>query len=77
MDTNFDADRAWLKGADLFQRYRVGPEGAALSAGRLPDDTSLLLLERGGEKRALLTRQMLYHHVAQGELAGLPYLVTF
>ena len=37
----------------------------------------LIIFERAGEKRALLARQMAYHHVAQGELAGKPFLITF
>lgn len=41
------------------------------------DDDVVLVLERGGHRRGLLARQMGYHHVAQGELAGEPYLVTF
>ena len=44
---------------------------------KLRDDEELLLFERGGQTRALLLREMAYHHVAQGELAGEPYLVTF
>lgn len=37
----------------------------------------LMVFERGGERRALLLSEMVYHHVCQGELAGEPYLVTF
>jgi len=37
----------------------------------------LIAFERGGMHRAFLAREMAYHHVAQGELAGEPYLVSF
>ena len=43
---------------------------------RLPDGESLLIVERGGRKLALVTRQMAYHHVAEGTLAGEPFVVT-
>ena len=38
---------------------------------------SLLLMERDGAAIAFLARQMAYHHVAQGEFAGEPYLISF
>ena len=37
----------------------------------------LLVFERGNERRTLLVTEMSYHHIAQGELAGEPYLVSF
>ena len=73
----FDASRATLKGPDCFQRFNIDSEGIALSKARLPDNEQLLLFERNDQRRALLTRQMVYHHLAQGELAGLPYMVSF
>jgi len=39
--------------------------------------TELLVFERQDERRAFLAREMSYHHVGQGFLAGEPYLVTF
>ena len=49
----------------------------ALDDGRLSKDTPLLVMERGSLHLALLTRQMTYHHIAQGELAGEPWMVSF
>ena len=46
------------------------------SLGEVPD-MELIVFSRGGEYRALIAREMAYHHVAQGELAGEPYLVSF
>lgn len=73
----FDPSRASLKRPDMFQRFRVRTDAIALPKAGLPDGEQLLVFERGGERRALLVRQMVYHHVAQGELAGSPFLVTF
>jgi hypothetical protein len=57
----------------------VVPSGAGvpLASLGLAADTELLVFSRGGQSRALLAREMAYHHVAQGELAGQPYLVSF
>ncbi len=49
----------------------------ALDDGLLSKDTPLLVIERGSLHLALLTRQMTYHHIAQGELAGEPWMVSF
>ena len=74
---DFDAERAMLKGPDVFQRFRVPARGERLAALRLKPKTQLLVFQRGGERRALLREQMAYHHLAQGELAGEPFLVSF
>ena len=34
-------------------------------------------MNRGGKRYVFILRQMVYNHVAQGTLAGEPYLVTF
>lgn len=73
----FDPARARLKGPDRFPRLKVGGTGESLRGAGLPGDTPLLVVERGGQRRALLLREMVYHHLAQGELAGEPYLVSF
>lgn len=43
----------------------------------LAHKTELLVFERKDERRAFLAREISYHHVGQGVLAGEPYLVTF
>lgn len=73
----FDANRALLKRPDMFQRFRVTAEGVPLKDTDLSSSTELLVFERHGERRALLVQEMAYHHVAQGELAGEPYIVSF
>lgn len=67
-----------VKDRFLFKPFRPQGEGTALrELSRLRDDEELMVFERGGQSRAVLLRQMSYHHVAQGQLAGEPYLVTF
>jgi hypothetical protein len=76
----FDINRAQLSDKDSFQPFRVKstrPLADACAEGDVRDDTPLLVLEREGGILALLTEQMNYHHMAQGELAGEPWLVTF
>lgn len=48
-----------------------------LAAAHLKSDTELLVFERGGQRRAVILTEAMYHHVVQGELGGEPYLVTF
>lgn len=73
----FDSRRAMLKNPDLFSRFVVPEVALRLAEVTIPNDEQLIIFERSGEKRALLVRQMAYHHTAQGELAGEPFLITF
>jgi hypothetical protein len=73
----FDPSRAWLRRPDMFQRFRVPHAGLPLRKAGLKEGTELLVFERGGLRRALVLQQMAYHHLAQGELEGRPYLVSF
>ena len=73
---SFDAKRASLRGPDMFRRFRVPEKNDALVRAQLPSSEPVLMVERGGKHLAFLAAEMVYHHVAQGELAGLPYLVT-
>ena len=76
----FDAERAVLSKRDLFRPLAVQRTerlADALTRKKLSVDTRLLLLERDGAALALLTDQMIYRHVAQGELNGAPFLATF
>ena len=49
----------------------------ALDDGLIEDDTPILVVERGGQRLALITSEMMFHHVAQGEMAGEPWMVSF
>ncbi len=77
MDESFDTTRAQLKHPDMFERYRVPDRGELLREAGVSNDTDIMLVERGNETRAFLLRQLIYHHLAQGELAGEPYMVSF
>jgi hypothetical protein len=60
-----------------FPPFEVPAQGASLSSLNLPPDLELIIFARGGSTRALVAREMAFHHVAQGELGGLPYMVSF
>jgi hypothetical protein len=61
----------------FFKPFSVPSHGLSLAETNLHPYEELIVFERGGMKRALLAREMTYHHVAQGELAGEPYLISF
>ncbi len=77
---DFDESRAYLGESPMFDAF-YPDEYESLSTlrreGRVNDDTALLMLRRGETTLALLTMQMSYHHIAQGELAGEPWMVSF
>ncbi|MGH7560257.1 MAG: hypothetical protein ACRENB_04470 [Gemmatimonadales bacterium] len=76
----FDRSRAWIADSVLFVPFRVTstvPLKDALENKRVENATNLLVLERGKTRLALVTSQMAYHHVAQGEIAGEPWMVSF
>ena len=76
----FETDRALFWAAPNFTPLR-NPEWTPLRDARrardVQDDTPLLVFEAGGKTLALVSSQMSYHHVAQGEMAGEPWMVTF
>jgi hypothetical protein len=73
----FDQSRAMLRGADFFKRFVVTRVGKPLSSLHLPGDTELILVEREGRRHGFVMRELAYPHMAQGKLAGRPYLVSF
>ena len=76
----FDAKRAILNKQDMFRPLAVQrTEGLAdaLSSKKVRAETPVLVLERDGAALTLLTSQMIFHHVAQGEWNGTPILATF
>jgi len=66
-----------IKKGYLFEPFRFPEQSIQLINSSLQADTELLVMERRGIQRAFLAREMAHHHVAQGELAGEPYLVSF
>ena len=80
MAEGFDPDRALFFAEPNFVPLRSPdwkPLEEALEDGALDRDTPVLLFEAGGETLVLVSSQMSYHHVAQGEMAGEPWMVTF
>lgn len=76
----FDTSRVLLTDTTRFQPFNVTETRAlreALDEARVHEDTPLLVLEHSTGALALLVEQMAYHHVAQGELAGEPWMVSF
>jgi len=76
----FEPGRAILSdvwGFDPFPVSKMEPLKDALEAGLVREETAVLLLDRGDTRLALLTEQMSYHHIAQGELEGEPWMVAF
>ncbi|MDE0143730.1 MAG: hypothetical protein OXI80_12885 [Caldilineaceae bacterium] len=76
----FDAKRAILSKRDMFRPLAVQrTEGlaGALSSRKVRAETPLLVLDRNGAALSLLTSEMIFHHVAQGEWNGAPFLATF
>lgn len=76
----FDLDRAFLSDETMFVPFEVTetvPLRDALAAGTLSDGTALLVFEHEMGKLAFSTQQLAYHHIAQGEMAGEPWMVSF
>jgi hypothetical protein len=60
-----------------FEPFQVLKQGAPLASFNLHPDLELIAFTRGGSTRVLIAREMAYHHVAQGELEGIPYVISF
>lgn len=76
----FDLDRALITDTTRWRPFDVTetrPLQEALAAGHLHEDTPLLVFEGPAGPMALLVEQMAYHHVAQGKMAGEPWMVSF
>ena len=64
----------------MFEPFRVSESELlrdAMSSGRLQGDTRVLVLDHPAGRLAFVTDQMAYHHVAQGETGGEPWMVSF
>lgn len=76
----FDISRARLNDSTVFEPFFVTtstPLRRALAEGTVDPTTPILAFEVGDATLALVTAQMAYHHAAQGELAGEPWMVSF
>ncbi|GGE07412.1 hypothetical protein GCM10011571_05840 [Marinithermofilum abyssi] len=79
--TEFDAARARLEKKDLFRRFKVKGEGEpleqVLADGKMKEQDEILVMERGGRRLAFSVAQIDFHHVAEGELDGQPYMIAY
>ena len=76
----FDTGRAIFWDTPNFDPLRNPdwrPLRDARRAGDISDSTPVLVFEAGGSTLVLVSSQMTYHHVAQGEMNGEPWMVTF
>ncbi len=79
-DADFDIDIARIGVGSRFEPFHVSETEAlldAISSGKLQGDTRVLVLDHPAGMLAFLTDQMAYHHVAQGEIDGEPWMVSF
>ena len=76
----FDTDRAIFWARPNFIPLR-DPEWQSLRgarrAGEVSDETTVVTFDVAGKTLVLVSSQMSYHHVAQGEMDGEPWMVTF
>jgi hypothetical protein len=76
----FDTSRALLSRKDILPPFRVRGTRLlrhALGHGGLRASTHVLVVERTTPVLVLRTDQMTFHHVAQGEARGQPWMVSF
>ena len=77
--TGFDTNRATLRDKNIFPPLYVKTTVSlreALKKGDVREHDHLMVIGRNDWMLALLTKQMIYHHVAQGEIAGEPWMVS-
>jgi hypothetical protein len=76
----FDISRFSNVGNGWFETFYVKetqPLREALNAGKVAEDTRLLVTDTTDGKLAMLTDQMAFHHIAQGSAGGKDWLVSF
>jgi len=60
-----------------FNVQQTEPLQKVLEEGRVAGDTPVLVTETAGSKLALLTDQMVFHHLAQGRAGGKDWMAAF
>lgn len=78
--TDFDISRAWIPDSLVIEPFYVKdtrPLTKALARGEVTENTPILVAEHEAGKLALLTLQLVHHHVAHGEISGQPWMVSF
>jgi hypothetical protein len=76
----FDISRFSSAGNGWFETFYVRETEFlrdVLKAGKVAEDTRLLVTDTAAGKLALLTDQMAFHHLAQGTAGGKDWMATF
>ncbi len=76
----FDIARAYVLDSTVYPPFFVSetqPLRDALEAGVVHGGTRIAVLEHEGGHLALVLEQLTYHHAAQGDIAGEPWMVSF
>jgi hypothetical protein len=77
---SFDIRRFSPTPAGTFETFYVTatqPLKEAMEAGTLKEDTRVLVTETAAGRLALLTDQMAFHHLAEGNAGGKDWMVSF
>jgi hypothetical protein len=77
---DFDIERAIVDEGTRFEPFVVSDTRtlrSALREGLVQDQTRLIVMLHDAGQLALVQDQMAYHHVAQGDIAGEPWMVSF
>jgi hypothetical protein len=72
--------RRFSPNGGLFKTFDVeqtDPLQTVLKDGRVAEDTPVLVTATGGGNLALLTDQMVFHHLAQGRAGGKDWMAAF
>jgi hypothetical protein len=75
----FDINRFASNGG-MFKTFNVEQTESlqkALQEGKVAEDTPVLLTATAGGNLALLTEQMVFHHLAQGRAGGKDWMAAF
>jgi hypothetical protein len=76
----FDISRFALTAVGTFETFYVKetfPLKKVLDEGKVAPDTRLLVIDTAGGNLALITDQMTYHHIAQGQSHNKDWMATF
>jgi hypothetical protein len=76
----FDLDRAFILDSASYQPFYVTetqPLRQALDDGTINEATPLVVMEHEAGTLAFVVDQLAYHHIAQGDIDGEPWMVSF
>src|SRR5260370_14425293 len=76
----FDISRFAVTAVGTFETFYVKdtyPLKKVLDEGKVVADTRLLVMETAAGRLALITDQMTYHHIAQGQAHNKDWMATF